>query len=168
MKAAIYARVSTEEQTVENQLPVLEQFARTRGWEISQVYSENVSAWKAGHQTEFSRLLHDARNGRFQIVLVWSLDRVTREGIGTLMQIYNRLNQLNVRLVSIQESFTEFPTEFTPLFLAMIGFFAKWESDRRSERTKAGYARPGAKRRGPDKKKRKRRWWRKPAPGIVY
>ena len=50
MKVAIYARVSTEDQTTENQIRELEEWIKRRGWEIVTIYRENETAWKAGHQ----------------------------------------------------------------------------------------------------------------------
>ena len=82
MKAVLYLRVSTTEQNVDNQLPALEAYADSRGWQIVEVYRENESAWKSGHQKELARLLADCRNGRHRVdvVLVWALDRLSREG----------------------------------------------------------------------------------------
>jgi putative DNA-invertase from lambdoid prophage Rac len=85
MKAAIYARVSTEEQTTDNQIPVLEKWAKARGWEIIKIYSEEASAWRAGHQKELA--LKDTRHGEFDLVLVWALDRLTRVGISAIFQL---------------------------------------------------------------------------------
>ena len=163
MNACCYIRVSTTEQTADNQLPAIETYCQSHGWELAEIYRENESAWKAGHQTELARLLSDMESGnrKYGACIVWSLDRVTREGISSLITTYNRFNRLKCRLISIKESFTEYPSEMTDIFLAMIGFFAKWESDRRSERTLAGLDRarsegkklgrpPGAK----DKKQR--------------
>jgi len=169
-RAAIYCRVSTEEQSTENQLQAITAWAKARGYEVVKVYSEQESAWRQGHQRALGRLLDDLESGRrkYDACLTWSLDRITREGIGTLTQIYNRFNRCGCKLISLHESFTEYPNEFTPIFLAMIGFFAKWESDRRSERTKAGMLRKAREcggripPRGPDKKKRKRRRARQP------
>ncbi len=62
-KVIIYLRVSTAEQTVENQLPALEKWIGDRGYELVEVYQENESAWKSGHQRELSRLLDDLRSG---------------------------------------------------------------------------------------------------------
>jgi len=50
MKVCIYARVSTEDQTTENQVRELEEWTKRRGWEIVTIYRENETAWKAGHQ----------------------------------------------------------------------------------------------------------------------
>jgi DNA invertase Pin-like site-specific DNA recombinase len=160
MKAAIYCRVSTDEQTTDNQMPDIERFAISRGYSISEAYTENESAWKNGHQKELARLLLELESGKhYDAVIVWSLDRLTREGISHLMFLYNRFSHYGCKLLSVKESWTEMPNEFTPIFLAMIGFFAKWESDRRSERVRAGLSRArtqGKGKRGIDIKKRHR------------
>ena len=64
MKAALYLRVSSTEQTTENQVPALQAYAKSRGYDIVEVYQEQESAWKSGHQKELHRLLSDCRNGR--------------------------------------------------------------------------------------------------------
>jgi DNA invertase Pin-like site-specific DNA recombinase len=164
-RCVIYARVSTKEQETLNQVLALTTWAESKGYRVVKVYSESESGWKNGHQKELAMLLDDLESGlrKYDACLVWSLDRLTREGIGTLIALYGRFNRHGCKLISMKESFTEFPNEFTPIFLAMIGFFAKWESDHRSDRTLAGIARarsqaPGGilKRRGKDKKKRRR------------
>jgi putative DNA-invertase from lambdoid prophage Rac len=168
MRIALYTRVSSEEQTTENQLMQLEKFCQDRGYEIVDVYSENASAWSTGHQKELARLLDTLRRGgkHYDMFICWSLDRLTREGIGTLLQLFNTFARYRVKLISLKElSLTENPSEFTQLFLAQIAFYAKWESDRRSERTRAGLARVRAQgsksgipigKRGPDKKPRRK------------
>lgn len=67
MKAVIYSRVSTTEQSTDNQTPVLEAWAKQRGFEVVGIYQEAESAWKAGHQKELARLLADIRDGRRKI-----------------------------------------------------------------------------------------------------
>ncbi len=141
MKVALYARVSTEEQYQENQLPQLEAFAHTCGWDIVETYSEQETAWRAGHQAELARLLTDARRGHFQIVLCWALDRLTREGSAAILNLVNTLKGYGVKVVSLQESWTEAPGELAEVLYAIAGWVARMESQRRSERTKAGMAR---------------------------
>jgi DNA invertase Pin-like site-specific DNA recombinase len=164
-KAVIYARVSTTDQSPDNQILALAKWAKGRGFTIAEVYQESESAWRNGHQHELAKLLNDLESGRrkVDVCLVWSLDRLTRGGIDSLLTLYNRFNQYGCKLISMTEGFTEVPNQFTPIFLAMIGFFAQWESGHRSERTLAGLARaraeaPGGKLkvRGSDKKKRRR------------
>ncbi|GAF77016.1 unnamed protein product, partial [marine sediment metagenome] len=80
MKCVIYSRVSSQEQTLENQIPVLAKWAQSRGFELVEIYQEMESAWRNGHQRELARLLDNARKRKFDIVLVWALDRLSREG----------------------------------------------------------------------------------------
>ena len=143
MKAALYLRVSTSEQNVDNQLPALEAYADSRGWQIVEVYQENESAWKSGHQKELARLLADCRNGRHRVdvVLVWALDRLSREGAAAILNLVNTFKAYGVRVISYQESWTEAPGAIGEVLYAIAGWVAKMESERRSERTKAGLAR---------------------------
>jgi putative DNA-invertase from lambdoid prophage Rac len=141
MKVAIYARVSTEDQTPENQVRELEDWIKRRGWEIVNVYRENETAWKAGHQKEWARLKADARMREFDAVVVWALDRVTRQGVSYLFQQIQALHQYDVKLISLQEVWLESIGELTDVFVALIGFIASYESKRRSDRTKAGMKR---------------------------
>ena len=166
MKSVIYARVSGNEQFTDNQLPVLEAFASQRSFEVVECYIENESAWKSGHQQELKRLLDDCRNGRrkFDTVLVWALDRLSREGAAAILNLVNTFKAYGVKVISYQESWTEAPGEIGEILFAIAGWVAKMESKRRSERTKAGLARVKAqgKRLGRpsgsrDKRKRKRR-----------
>jgi len=163
MKAAIYCRVSTSEQDIENQLLVLKDLAARRGDEVVQVYQEEETAWRAGHQHELSRLVQAARIGRFKVVYVWALDRLSRQGPLAIMTLVDRLGKYGVRVISYQEPWTEAPGELYDILLAIAGWMARTESQRISERTKAGIERRrqelGGKLpvRGKDKRKRKRR-----------
>jgi len=163
-KASIYVRVSTGAQDIANQLSVLKDWAKRRGFEIIRVYSEEESAWKAGHQRELARLLQDSRKRKFDVLLVWALDRLSREGSLAILSLVNRLKISGVKVISYQESWTEAPGELAELLYALTGWVARMESQRRSERTKAGLARvkaqgkrlgrpPGSK----DRRKRRRR-----------
>ncbi len=144
MKAAIYARVSTEEQTEENQIEPLLQLAKARGYEVYDVYREQASAWKSGHQKELARLFEDARRGKFEIVLVWALDRLTREGPLVMLQLYKKFADYGVNCISLQESWTESPSDVKPFLLSCFGWLAEQASKRISERTKAGMVRAKA------------------------
>ena len=166
MIAVIYARVSTGEQDADNQIAQLNSWSTSRGWEILGIYRENESAWKNGHQRELAKLLDDARKRRFDAVLVWALDRLSREGPLAILSLVNRLKNCGVKVISYQESWTEAPGELAELLYALTGWVARMESQRRSERTKAGLARvkaqgkrlgrpPGSK----DRRKRRRRQW---------
>ena len=163
-KVAIYLRVSTKEQSVGNQLPALERWVADRGHQLVAVYSENESAWMSGHQRELARLIQDAKRGRFNFVLTWSLDRLSRQGSLAILSLVHKLSKYGVKVISHQESCTEAPGELAEILYAIAGWVAQMQSQRRSERTKAGLVRvkaagvrlgrpPGAK----DKKRRKKR-----------
>ena len=97
-------------------------------------------------------------------MLVWALDRLSREGPLATLGIIDRLGKAGVQVWSYQEPWAEAGGELLDLLLAIAGWVARMESNRRSERTKAGLARavaqgkhlgrpPGSK----DKRKRSRR-----------
>jgi len=164
VKAIIYARVSTDKQDTDNQIAQLSSWLISRGWELAGIYQENESAWKNGHQKELARLMDDARKRRFEAVLVWALDRLSREGPLAILTFVTRLKSYGVKVLSYQESWTEAPGELGELLYAIAGWVAKMESQRRSERTKAGLARAikagtmlGRPKGSKDKRKRKKR-----------
>ena len=163
-KASIYVRVSTGAQDTANQLSVLKDWAKRRGFEILRVYSEEESAWKVGHQRELARLLQDSRKRKFDVLLVWALDRLSREGSLAILSLVNRLKISGVKVISYQESWTEAPGELAELLYALTGWVARMESQRRSERTRAGLARVKAQGKhlgrpsgSKDRRKRRRR-----------
>jgi len=143
---------------------VLTDWAKQRGFEVVKIYEEEESAWRNGHQRELSHLLEDARKRRFDAVLVWALDRLSREGPLAILTIVDRLKKCSVKVISYQESWTEAPGELADLLYALTGWVARMESQRRSERTKAGLARVvaqgkklGRPKGSKNKRKRKRR-----------
>jgi len=144
LKVAIYARVSTGEQTELNQVPVLESWAERRGFEVYEIYRDIGSAWQKSDQKELSRLIEDARRGKFELVLVWALDRLTRGGIGKIFGILDKLALYKVSVISQQESWTEAPGELQPLLFSIFAWVANMESKRISERTKLGMERARA------------------------
>jgi len=169
MKAALYIRCSTTQQDTENQRLALEKWASERGFEIVATYRENESAWHNGHQHELGELIKAAKRGRFDVVLVWALDRLSREGPLKVLTLVQSFQVLGVKLVSYQEAWTWTDGPMVDLLYSITAWVAKYESDRRSERTKAGMIRkarecPGGRipPRGPDKRQRKRRRPRQP------
>ncbi len=164
MRVSIYTRVSTNQQDTRNQSVVLTDWAKQRGFEVVKVYEEEESAWKYGHQKVLAELVADAGRRRFQAVLVWALDRLSREGALAILSLVNRLSSFGVKVLSYQESWTEAPGELAELLYALTGWVARMESQRRSERTKAGLARAvaqgkklGRPKGSKDKRRRKRR-----------
>lgn len=137
MKAAVYVRVSTDRQTVQNQLADLERLAQARGYEVI-VYEEVESAAKA--RLVLDRLLADARAGRVQAVAVWALDRLHRSMVGAIQTVLE-LDRLGVRVLSARESWLDTDSPVRPLLVAIFGWVAEQERTRLIERTKAGMER---------------------------
>ena len=73
--------------------------------------------------------------------LVWALDRLTREGVAAILNLVDRFKRYGVRVISLQESWTEAPGDMADLLYAITGWVANFESKRKSERTKAGLQR---------------------------
>jgi len=164
-RAALYLRVSTQQQHSENQLEPLQEFCKQRGLEIVKVYAENGSAWQSGHQPQWAQLMKDSSHRHFDIVVTWALDRITREGIPTIFMRIKALKQYGVPVLSFQESWLESLGDMSDLFIALLSWIANFESKRRSERTKAGIAEKRKHvhgKRGKDRVKRKRRTIKRP------
>src|SRR5687768_14815206 len=77
-RAAIYARVSTTDQTTENQLLELRRYCEARRWTAAEYLDEGISGAKE-RRPALDRLLTDARRRRFDVLVVWRLDRLGRD-----------------------------------------------------------------------------------------
>jgi DNA invertase Pin-like site-specific DNA recombinase len=142
VKAAIWARVSTDHQDESNQLPALEQFCQHHGYEITRRYLLNdVSAFNGAHKETLNAALDDAYRGEFSVLVVWAVDRICREGIEELLKLIRQLRERHCTLVSIQEPWLNGSDATTELLAAIAAWVARQESARRSERIKAGLAR---------------------------
>jgi len=163
VKCVIYARVSGKAQETANQIDILTSWAEQKDFEVVEIYQEQESAWKSGHQKELARLKADVMRHRFEVVLVWALDRLSREGSAAILNLIDSLKAYGVRVLSYQESWTEAPGAIGEILYAIAGWVARMESERRSERTKAGLARAiksgsklGRPKGSKDKQKRRR------------
>ena len=166
MRYAAYLRVSSSEQTTDNQLPAIEQWVKSHNGELVAIYSEAESAWKAGHQKELARLLDELRSGRrkYDTLVVWALDRLSRQGSAAILNLVNTFHAYGVKVISIHETWTELPGELGEVLFAIAGWVSRMESQRRSERVRAGIKRkieeegykPGRQKGAKDKIKRDR------------
>ena len=159
----IYLRVSTAEQSLDNQIPALESWVKSRGYNLIETFQEQESAWHAGHQQELARLIADLPNRKVDFLLVWALDRLTREGIGRIFQLVSKFKAYGVQVVSYSESWTEQSGPMADLLYAITAWIAEFEAKRLSDRTRAGLARAKANGKvlgrpdgSHDKRKRKR------------
>jgi DNA invertase Pin-like site-specific DNA recombinase len=139
MKIAIYARVSTDKQDTENQLVQLREFASKQGWEITREYTDYESGSKSD-RAEFQQMFADASRRKFDLVLFWALDRLSREGVLETLQHLNRLTSYGIGFRSYTEQFFDSCGIFKDAVIAIMATLAKQERVKRSERTKAGLA----------------------------
>ncbi len=140
LTVAIYSRVSTDKQDATNQLAQLRDFAAKQRWAIHAEYvDEAVSGTKAGaNRAAFSRMMQDASQRKFDLLLFWSLDRLSREGVGATLDYLNRLSSWGVAFRSFSEPYLDSLGVFKDAVLAILACIAKQERIRISERTKAG------------------------------
>ena len=150
MRVALYARVSLEEgdkdnrryQEPENQLEPLRSWAAGQGWEIVSEYVDRCSG--ANHnRPEFQKMLNDAMLQKFKVILVWKLDRFSREGIGHTLAYIQRLRSRGCAVKSLTESWVDTSTD-NPLgefLISVFSWVAAEERKKISERTKLGIQR---------------------------
>jgi DNA invertase Pin-like site-specific DNA recombinase len=140
MKCAIYARVSTKDkgQDVENQLIQQRRYATAQGWEIID-YIDHETA-KHANRTQFQALFAAASRREIDVVLVWALDRFTREGVAETFLHIKKLLDYGVQFESLTESHFRTTGPAGELMIAIAAWIAKQERVRISDRTKAGLA----------------------------
>ena len=140
-RAAIYVRVSTDKQTVENQVLQLRQIAERRGWEVVEVYNDaGISGAKGRDQRPgLDRMLKDASKRSFDVVMAWAIDRLGRSLIDLLGTVQH-LEACHVDLYLDQQAIdTTTPTG--KLMFQITGAFAEFERSMIRQRVKAGLAR---------------------------
>lgn len=141
-RAAIYARVSTGEQTPENQLRVLREVTDRAGWTVAAEYVETASGATA-KRAGLEQMLADAARRKFDTLLCWDVSRLGRS-LRDLVEIFETLRALKIDLVIHQQGIdTQTPAGIA--MMQMSGVFAQFERAMIVERTKAGMARARAR-----------------------
>lgn len=137
MRCAIYSRVSTGSQETENQVAQLRQFATIQGWQLVSEYVDQVTG-KHADRPEFQRMFQGASQRKFDILLFWSLDRLSREGALETLQHLNRLTSYGIQWRSLTEQYLDSTGIFREAVISILAVVAKQERIRLSERTRAG------------------------------
>jgi DNA invertase Pin-like site-specific DNA recombinase len=142
MRVALYGRVSKDDgkQSTENQLHELREFCQRSGGRIVHEYVDRTSG-KTADRPQFRRMYEDASKRKFDLVLFWSLDRFSREGVLETLNHLKRLSAWGVDWRSYQESYFDSCCPFKDLVISLMATLAKQEHLRISERTKAGLLR---------------------------
>lgn len=159
MKAVIYCRVSTDEdrQNIDNQLIPLRDLAKALNFEVQKEYIDYASGGNS-NRPNFQIMMQEAQTHQFDVVLIWSLDRFSREGILNTLNYLNIFKQNHIHLKSLQESWLDTRDEgLGGLLIAIFSWVAEQERKRLTERIKAGLKNKKKHgKRGKDKSARKR------------
>src|SRR5215469_15968075 len=145
MRVALYARVSTKDkgQDTENQLRQLRQFAGTQGWTVVHEYVDCATG-KRSDREQFQKMFSAASQRQFDVLLFWSLDRLSREGVVETLNHLQRLTGYGVNYRSFSEQYLDSTGIFKEAVIGILAAIAKQERVRISERTIAGLERAKA------------------------
>jgi DNA invertase Pin-like site-specific DNA recombinase len=135
--------VSTREQNTENQEIELRRWAERVELEVMPVYRETASGSRSD-RAALAAALEGARLRHYDVLLIWSLDRLTREGIGPMLRYLDQLRAAGVRVMSYRESWLDTSSPVWELLLAVFAWVAQQERQRIGERVRAGQARARA------------------------
>jgi DNA invertase Pin-like site-specific DNA recombinase len=145
LRAALYARVSKKDgkQDTENQLRQLRDFAGKMDWEVVHEYVDRASG-KRGDRKQFQKMFAAASKREFDVLLFWSLDRLSREGTVQTLNHLERLNSYGVNYRSYTEQYLDSTGIFKEAVIGILAAVAKQERVRISERVVAGLERARA------------------------
>jgi len=139
--AAIYARVSTNGQTTDNQVRELRKVARRHGWKISAEYIDHGVSGAKGRdkRPELDKLLKTANRREFDIIMAWSVDRLGR----SLQHLVGFLDEIHAKGVDLylHQQNIDTSTPSGKAMFQMAGVFAEFERSMIQERVRAGLER---------------------------
>ena len=145
VRVALYLRVSTTDQTVENQRRELEAAAAVRGWHVVAVYAdEGVSGAKGrDKRPQLDLMLKDAVRRRFDVAMTWAVDRLGRS-LPDLLASMQELHGAKVDLFILQQGLDTTTPAGRAMF-GMLGVFSEFERSMIQSRVKSGLDRAKAK-----------------------
>jgi len=145
MKAIIYTRVSTTDQKPENQIRELKAYAEKQGWKVLEIIKDKMSGTKAAKDRPgLDKVMKLAAQNKFDVLLFWSLDRLSREGTRQTLGYLQTLSDRGVKWHSYTEEYLSSLGAFADVVVSILSTLAKQERIRISERTKAGLKRAKA------------------------
>ena len=134
------ARRLKHQQDTENQLIALREYCDKQGWQIAAEYVDHESG-EHSRRPHFQEMFKEARARKFDLLLFWSLDRVSREGVSATISHLERLQDAGVEWRSFTEEYLDSTGMFRDAVIAILAVIAKQERIRRSERASAAIAR---------------------------
>lgn len=146
MRAFLYARVSTTDkgQETANQLPEMRRCVENREWKLRREFIDNVTGSGKKIREQFDEMLEACDRHEADVVVIWALDRFSREGPLKTMLLLDRLQRAGVRVKSLKEPWLDPDSPTYDLLVPIFAWIAKQESIRLGERVKAGMDRARA------------------------
>jgi DNA invertase Pin-like site-specific DNA recombinase len=142
LRIAIYARVSTDKQDNSNQLDQLREFACKQGWATVAEHVDTATGSGKKNRPQFDAMMLAASQRKFDLLLFWALDRLSREGIVKTLGYLEQLRTWGCGWRSYTQPFLDTGNEMTNgIVLSVLAAVAKQERITLSERTKAGLQR---------------------------
>jgi len=138
-RVAIYARVSTTDQSTDSQLLDLRRYVADRGWHTFKEYTDNGISGTKDNRPALNELMNNARKRRFDVVLVWRFDRFARSTKHLILAL-EEFRNLGIDFVSYQENIDTSSPLGSAIF-TIISAVAQLERDIIAERVKAGLRR---------------------------
>jgi len=138
-RVALYARVSTTEQSTDSQLLDLRRYVRERGWDIFREFVDEGISGTKDSRPALNELMNDAKKRRFGVVLVWRFDRFARSTKHLILAL-EEFKNLGIDFVSYQENIDTSSPLGSAIF-TIISAVAQLERDIIAERVKAGLRR---------------------------
>ena len=138
-RAALYLRVSTLDQNPETQGLDLRQLAQQRGFTIVEEFVDHGISGARAKRPGLDHLLADARRGKFDVLVVWSFDRLARS-VGHLIEVLDELAKLKIEFISFREAI-DTSGALGRALLVIIGAIAELERNLIIERVRAGMRR---------------------------
>ena len=141
-KAVGYIRVSTDEQTqhgysLEAQAQAIKKYCELQGWELVRIYRDDGYSGASMERPDLQQLLEDVYLRKFDVVVVWKLDRLSRNLKDTLYLLDDALEKNGIGFISIQEQF-DTTTPIGKAVMQIIAVFAQLEREMITERMKMG------------------------------
>ena len=155
MKAAIYCRVSTEEQNADTQEQICLEYCKRQNLEVFKVYKDIISG-KTTSRPSFNQMLEDMRSFKFDCIMVTKLDRIGRS-LQHLLSLFEEFAGKGVNFIATTQNI-DTTSAAGKLQMQIMGAFAEFERNLISERTKESRkGKPNWGKRGRDRKPRQKR-----------
>lgn len=136
MIVALYARVSTDKQDEQLQLPRLREYAANKGFKVFGEYSDKASG-KNADRPGWKALMSDVYRGEIEAVVVVKLDRIMRS-LAQMLEVFETFSNLKVEIITLNQGPMNLTSSMGKLQARLLAMLAEWEAEIISERTKEG------------------------------